>query len=346
MNQNGVSSIFPGEYLVVAGDPSVLDLPVGTLVVDAGVPNDFLQNNASDGLVLYDTINQRVVDSVVYEGGAPMITLGQSTFEVAEGTASPLADLDTDATFTQSSERIGAFYLDISTTGDQTVLGDDGEVNVVTTVGNRAFPAGATTIGNNGAVVATNDANPTAGNTNLPSNSLNGSDSSAPAFAVFWDDLDNRFPGNAADGVYFEEQFNLTILGQPGVSAQIIQWHQLTGYELNQDNNNPVDFQIQIFDDSAPISARMVYQDTEFGTNKDFGASATIGYQRTDTTGGAQHSLQAAILMAEDNSSDEDVIDVRIGFSIGRLLGAEDTQDNASDFEIQRPTPGKPNFAR
>ena len=47
-----------------------------------------------------------------------------------------------------------SLFVDISGTGTALNLADDGEATITTTVGNAIFPSGATTVANNGGIIA------------------------------------------------------------------------------------------------------------------------------------------------------------------------------------------------
>ena len=195
---------------------------------------------------------------------ASPITAGARRF-AALGTAAPvLAGL----AFVRSNNP--SLFIDISNSGNPLNLSDDAQATITTTVGNSVFPAGSVTISNNGGIVA-------AANTGL--SPLNQSLPVAITGAILvplWDDIDGVL-GN----VYWEQ------LEVNGINTLIVQWHNRPHFDVG----GAVTFQLQLFE-TGPVFARFAYADVEFGSaDYDFGASATIGYQRNsnDVT---QHSFR------------------------------------------------------
>lgn len=221
------------------------------------------------------------------EGIAGGVTdFSDSFFDLGSGTGryqaiGRSAGSDGGVQFQQSSN--AAAFVDISSTGTSLGLDDDGEATITTTVGNAIFPAGSVTVGNNGAVVAGAGVAIDYVNENLPT-----ADYAAQALLPFWDDIDD----NTGD-VYWQE----TTIG--GINSLIIQWNARPHFN----NVGEGTFQVQLFD-SGPVLARYAYQDVEFGDVAfDGGASATIGYQASSTSG-MEFSFNTASV------SNGDVIDI------------------------------------
>ena len=70
-------ALLAGEYRVVQVDPD---------------------NGAPDGVALFDTIDQVVLDALSYEGAIRAAAIGTGTFDLVEGTALPAGVADSDAT--------------------------------------------------------------------------------------------------------------------------------------------------------------------------------------------------------------------------------------------------------
>ncbi len=175
-------------------------------------------------------------------------------------------------------------FIDIAATGTPLNLTDDSEATITTTVGNPLFPAGSVTVGNNGGIASGSNVQISTGNTALPSADF------AAALFPLWDDIDAD-TGN----VYWEERL------VNGISTLIVQWDDRPRYS----NIGDATFQLQLFS-SGPVAARFAYRDVVFGSTEfDFGASATVGYQLSPTTGG-QFSLNQPSL------ADGDVVDISL----------------------------------
>ena len=181
--------------------------------------------------------------------------------------------------FSQYSD--ASLFVDISSTGTPLGLGDDGEANVSTSVGNVFFPAGVNTIGNNGAIVSGGGVNIDYNNTSLPNSSFN------KGLFPMWDDIDSD-----AGNVYWEERL------VNGISTLIVQWEDRPHFS----NTGAATFQVQVFE-SGPVAVRYAYQDVIFGSGDDGGGGATIGIQ-FDSSNAAQYSFNQQIL------NDGDVIDI------------------------------------
>jgi hypothetical protein len=119
-------------------------------------------------------------------------------------------------------------------------------------------------------------------NTALPSSSFY---AGAAAAAVYWDDLQHTLPGA---GVYSAE------ITENGVPVQIFQWNQL---DHTPGSSGHATFELKIFGSGAGPGgalAQYIYQSTAFGdVALDSGASATIGYQLSGTSG-TQYSFNTA----------------------------------------------------
>lgn len=85
------SSLAAGDYLVIAMN-GVTVAPSALVIRDTATAQ-----NGPDGVVLFDTASNTVLDAFSYEGEitAAMITGATGTFDLVEGTASTLADSDT-----------------------------------------------------------------------------------------------------------------------------------------------------------------------------------------------------------------------------------------------------------
>jgi hypothetical protein len=107
VNGNGASSsagevplngiLGAGQYLVV-GDASVVSDPAAAFIeLKDGDGNDVaLQNGAPDGVALYDTLSEQMIDSLSYEGSITTFTIAPNTFDLVHGTATAAVDLDTE----------------------------------------------------------------------------------------------------------------------------------------------------------------------------------------------------------------------------------------------------------
>lgn len=155
-------------------------------------------------------------------------------------------------------DTLSGTFIDISGSGTPLGLGDDGEVDIPTTVGNSVFAAGTARVGNNGGVRFagpgqglgfTNQPIPSSANFGLTSQVLD----------VFWDDIDSD-TGN----VYWQE------IG----GTLIVQWHDRPFFPNTPDH---ITAQLQVHS-SGPAFAQFLYRDVE-GARPGGGVSATIGYQ-------------------------------------------------------------------
>lgn len=149
-------------------------------------------------------------------------------------------------------------WIEISGSGTPLGLGDDGEVDITTTVGNNVFAPGVARVGNNGAVRFAgagtqlgfvNAAIPSVANFNLDSQVLD----------LFWDDIDSD-----TGDVYWQE------IG----GTLIVQWDDRPFFSNTPDH---ITAQLQVHT-SGSVVAQFLYQDVE-GARPGGGVSATIGYQ-------------------------------------------------------------------
>jgi subtilisin family serine protease len=218
-------------------------------------------------------------------------------------------------------------FVDISATGTALGLGDDGEANIVTSVGNDLIPAGTFTVGNNGVLAGGGGVNVDYVNDALPTADFD------LALLPFWDDIDSD-----TGDVYWQE------LQIGGIDALVVQWHQRPHYS----NTGAATFQVQIFD-SGPVAARFVYPDVDFGNSLfNFGASATIGFQ-ADSSTAYQYSFNSAVLANNDvldlvegsTASDLDEFEIdltgRAGQPLDILLKGVDDDFSAESLQLIAP---------
>jgi hypothetical protein len=161
-------------------------------------------------------------------------------------------------------------WIDISGTGTPLSLGDDAEVDVVTTIGNTLLAAGVARVGSNGGVrfngVGLNIPGP---NAVIPAGNVFGGDQT---LLPFWDDIDTNF--GLVGEIYFGE----------AQGRLIVQWQNVGFY--NAAATERATFQIQV-PMTGPAYAQFLYQDVS-GVRAANGGSATIGYQ----AGGIQNDVQ------------------------------------------------------
>ncbi|MEZ6096353.1 MAG: hypothetical protein R3C03_19345 [Pirellulaceae bacterium] len=159
---------------------------------------------------------------------------------------------------------IAGTFIDISGTGSNLGLGDDGERTVITSL------LGQLRIGNNGAVGFATNGEIFSNNDNLPSTLLLGG---GEVFAPYWDDLDSD-----SGGVFWQEFSDRVI----------VQWHDrphFSGIGIEEG----ITFQVQLFANqtlTSGVIAQFLYLDTSFAPTQsanDHGARATIGYQLNQT---------------------------------------------------------------
>lgn len=186
-----------------------------------------------------------------------------------------------------------SLFIDISTTGNQLLLGDDDEQTIITTVGNQVFPAGAVTVGNNGGIIAGANADLGVSNTPLPTNNF------VNALLPYWDDIDDSLSGGS---VYWQE------LLVNGINTLIVQWNDLPHFQ----DQGSATFELQLFE-AGPVLVRYAYQDVNFNdVNYNFGQSATVGYQQ-DPTNALMFSFNSPII---SNGSVLDLVPVNTAFDV------------------------------
>lgn len=139
-------------------------------------------------------------------------------------------------------------------------IGDDGEVEISTSVGDFVFPFGVAVIANNGGVGfgVLPDTNLAPDNETIPSLAAFGG---GQAVLVYWDDLDDK------DGdVFFSED----------TGELIVQWHN----RRLGSGQGTVRCQLKIPHNAGPfgVVAQLIFDDVQ-QPGVDGGAGATIGYQ-------------------------------------------------------------------
>ena len=92
---SAAGSIPSGGYLVIASNTVVVAL--GAAVIRFGPASDNVQNGAPDGVVLFDTVSNLIVDSLSYEGSITAATIAGApgTYNLVRGTATTFADSNT-----------------------------------------------------------------------------------------------------------------------------------------------------------------------------------------------------------------------------------------------------------
>lgn len=177
-----------------------------------------------------------------------------------DGLAGAIGSLTAAEVSFRRQNDIGKF-VDISATGTSLNLQDDAEVSIVTTVGNKLFPAGKITVANNGGIIQGASRSLSSANAIIPNIEF------VRSLLPYWDDLDDD-TGN----VYWQET---TVEGIP---ALVVQWDRRPRY-TNGGAVGSATFQVQVFQSGA-VAARFAYADVTFGDPAyDNGRSATIGYQ-------------------------------------------------------------------
>ena len=88
-----LGSMQPGQYLVVGSNSVLTSLPPGTISMPL---NGSIQNGSSDGVVLIDTSDNSIIDSVSYEGNLTGVTITDLsiTIDITEGTSSLTDTID------------------------------------------------------------------------------------------------------------------------------------------------------------------------------------------------------------------------------------------------------------
>lgn len=167
------------------------------------------------------------------------------------------------------TDRPGTF-TDISGSGTFIDSTDDSEHNIVTTVGNTAFPAGNVRIGNNGVALA-GVTTGEIGFTNadiLAVGNPSGIPTNGGGLLPLWDD---HIPTAEADsGIYWQEIGN----------TLIIQWNKEDHFSAP--GTGTITFQLQVFGGATGTATRAqyIYSDLFYsdGATVNNAGSATIGY--------------------------------------------------------------------
>ena len=165
-------------------------------------------------------------------------------------------------------------WVEIAGTGTPLNLADDGEINIVTTLGNIAFPAGVARVGSNGGV-RFRGMGTDLGFTNgaLPNTAVFNGDQ---ALLPFWDDMNTV--GGTVGNIYWQET----------QGRLVIQWDDAGFFNAP---GEIATYQIQVFS-TGSIYAQFLYQDIG-GTRADNGGSATIGYQAGNAIDDVQWSFNS-----------------------------------------------------
>jgi hypothetical protein len=173
------------------------------------------------------------------------------------------------------SSAFPGFFVDLTPAGlngTEIIPGDDSSHQIVTTIGNGLFPAGAVTLRNNG--VASAAANALGPNTNadIP---LTGVPAGLTATAngillPYWDNL---FPNPATPCRIYWKEF---------AGVLYIEWYREDEFFASAPGQD-ITFQIQVFGAPAPGAPwiQFVYPDATFGGTAaafDHGLSATVGW--------------------------------------------------------------------
>ncbi len=169
-------------------------------------------------------------------------------------------------TFTNIANAPGATFIDST---------DDSGHNIVTTIGNVAFPAGNVRISNNGNAHAFGAAAPLGGTgfTNAaiplpgPGHASAFNTAAVGVMMAWWDDI---IPTPAADSGIWWQQTSDTL---------IIQWHDQDSFGAA--GTGTVRFQLKVFNTgSGAALAQFIYDDAEFSATatQNNGGSGTIGY--------------------------------------------------------------------
>lgn len=162
-------------------------------------------------------------------------------------------------------------FFDISTTGTDLLLSDDGEANVAL---GFVFPfynhsASAIRVGNNGAILV----DVVAGGVSFVNDCPLPSTDTDPRIHVFWDDLDSD------DGATYFEGFAVCPVTQPVAGAgdcMIVQWENRPHFP-GSPGDNGVTLQAILYENG---DIAFQYEDTSFGIpDFDDGASASIGIE-------------------------------------------------------------------
>lgn len=155
------------------------------------------------------------------------------------------------------SNEIPSSFIDISSTGQLLLTGDDNSTGV-----NLGFGFDFYGVNYTSAFVSTNGlVTFSSGYSNYSNESM--SAFTQPVVAVYWDDL---ITNQAGSGVYVQT------IGNPGDRQFIVQWHNMDHY-----SSSPSTVTIQAAFRESTQNILMRYRDTVFGYGADNGAQATIG---------------------------------------------------------------------
>jgi hypothetical protein len=91
------SSLAAGQYLVVKA--TAVTVGAGVLTIDFASATDNVQNGAPDGIAIFDSNSNQIIDALSYEGSitAATITGAPGTYNLVEGTPLPVGVADSNA---------------------------------------------------------------------------------------------------------------------------------------------------------------------------------------------------------------------------------------------------------
>jgi lamin tail-like protein/EGF domain-containing protein len=80
----------PGAFFLLAN--AGVNIPIG--VASIQLPSNALQNGSPDGIAIFDTVNEVIIDALCYEGEMTAVTIDNvaGTFSLLEGEATPIVD--------------------------------------------------------------------------------------------------------------------------------------------------------------------------------------------------------------------------------------------------------------
>ncbi len=206
-------------------------------------------------------------------------------FGVKNGTVLSLINkLNTQVVFTDD---IAGTFTDISATGAPLNLGDDGEANITTTVGNALVAAGTARVGANGAIrFGGSGLDLGWTNQSLPATGATGGSaffSGGQVLAPFWDDLLTNTAPSGTNGDVLWQEIGGTL---------IVQWNNVTFFGQTTSRTT---FQVKVFS-TGPYPAQFIYSSVDSAA-ANFGGSATIGYQAGGFAGTtSQYSFNTPVL--------------------------------------------------
>lgn len=125
-----LSGVLGGEeFLLLAGDDVVT--PLGVTVIS--LSDNSIQNGDPDGIVLFDTVNEEIVDALSYEGSMTAVSISgvAGAFDLVEGTATDAEDNNT-STFSLIRSPDGADTDDAADDWFETSTPTPGEPNILT----------------------------------------------------------------------------------------------------------------------------------------------------------------------------------------------------------------------